>query len=363
MEEVTGKTPGKISGSRAGVPAVRSVVSGRVLPLSGDAGGTSGGRAAGRKPCPVCGSLEHPAPCRLETEPIREEQVEALRAGRDDADQKQRTAAEACQEAQISLEHESRRRIEIQGKLYGQNQDSPAAQPDVDALDKELRQMAQEIRRCRQAETTYTDRIAMEETIRQKREANGAGQKKLEAALELKRSEVQQAAIESQMRRNELEELSKRLEWKDSRTLRGELEKRSRELEALAEAVTAADKKVQECREKCRELEGSLSSLREHMEADSETDPEEKSSRRSGTGKRKKRAGRGFIGNICRCGRATRMHMRHFGCICRNGSSLTGKTADQRALPDGGRKTERRGADRFPDVCTAPVFPPDDTGS
>ena len=76
------------------------------------------------KPCPVCGSLEHPAPCRLETEPIREEQVEALRAGRDDADQKQRTAAEACQEAQISLEHESRRRIEIQGKLYGQNQAS-----------------------------------------------------------------------------------------------------------------------------------------------------------------------------------------------------------------------------------------------
>ena len=71
------------------------------------------------KPCPVCGSMEHPAPCRLETEPIREEQVEALRAGRDDADQKQRTAAEACQEAQISLEHESRRRIEIQGKLYG----------------------------------------------------------------------------------------------------------------------------------------------------------------------------------------------------------------------------------------------------
>ena len=32
-------------------------------------------------------------------------------------------------------------------------------------------------------------------------------------------------------------------------------------------------------------------------------------------------------------------------------------------LPDGGRKTERCGADRFPDVCTAPVFPPDDTGS
>lgn len=228
------------------------------------------------KPCPVCGSIEHPAPCRLETEPIREEQVEALRAGRDDADQKQRTAAEACQEAQISLEHESRRRIEIQGKLYGQNQDSPAAQPDADALEKELRQMAQEIRRCRQAEITYTDRIAMEETIRQKREANGVGQKKLEAALELKRSEVQQAAIESQMRHNELEELSKRLEWKDSRTLRVELEKRSRELETLAEAVTAADKKAQECREKCRELEGSLSSLREHMEADSETDPEEK---------------------------------------------------------------------------------------
>lgn len=104
-------------------------------------------------------------------------------------------AAEACQEAQISLEHESRRRIEIQGKLYGQNQDSPAAQPDVDALEKELRQMAQEIRRCRQAETTYTDRIAMEETTGRNGRRTEPGQKKLEAALELKRSEVQQAAI------------------------------------------------------------------------------------------------------------------------------------------------------------------------
>lgn len=49
------------------------------------------------------------------------------------------------------------------------------------------------------------------------------------------------------MRHNELEELSKRLEWKDSRTLRVELEKLQRELETLAEAVTAADKKAQEC--------------------------------------------------------------------------------------------------------------------
>ena len=167
----------KFQGSRAGVPAVRSVVS-RTRPAAFWRCRRDFWRQSCRKgkPCPVCGSLEHPAPCRLETEPIREEQVEALRAGRDNADQKQRTAAEACQGGADLWEHESRRRIEIQGKLYGQNQDSPAAQPDVDALEKELRQMAQEIRRCRQAETTYTDRIAMEETIRQKREANGAGQ-------------------------------------------------------------------------------------------------------------------------------------------------------------------------------------------
>lgn len=147
--------------------------------------------------------------------------------------------------------------------------------------------MAQEIRRCRQAETTYTDRIAMEETIRQKREANGAGQKKLEAALELKRSEVQQAAIESQTRRNELEELSKRLEWKDSRTLRVELEKRSRELETLAEAVTAADKKAQECREKCRELEEAYLRSGNIWKQIRKQIRKEKSSRRSGIGKRK----------------------------------------------------------------------------
>ena len=233
MEKVTGKTPGKIQAAARAYQQSDQLYQDASCRFLAMQAGLLAAELQEGKPCPVCGSLEHPAPCRLETEPIREEQVEALRAGRDDADQKQRTAAEACQEAQISLEHESRRRIEIQGKLYGQNQDSPAAQPDADALEKELRQMAQEIRRCRQAEITYTDRIAMEETIRQKREANGAGQKKLEAALELKRSEVQQAAIESQTRRNELEELSKRLEWKDSRTLRVELEKRSRELKHL----------------------------------------------------------------------------------------------------------------------------------
>lgn len=186
--------------------------------------------------------------------------------------------------------------------------------------------MAQEIRRCRQAETTYTDRIAMEETIRQKREANGAGQKKLEAALELKRSEVQQVAIESQTRRNELEELSKRLEWKDSRTLRVELEKRSRELETLAEAVTAADKKAQECREKCRELEGLIFAPGNVLKQIQKQNRKKKSSKIRHW-EEEKTAGRGFTGNMCRCGRATRMHMRHFGCICRNGSSLTGKNS------------------------------------
>ena len=155
MEKVTRKTPGKISGSHA-----RSMQQSNQLYqdascrfLAMQAGLLAAELQEG-KPCPVCGSLEHPAPCRLETEPIREEQVEALRAGRDDADQKQRTAAEACQEAQISLEHESRRRIEIQGKLDGQNQDSPAAQSDVDALEG-LRRMATEIRRCGERNHLY----------------------------------------------------------------------------------------------------------------------------------------------------------------------------------------------------------------
>ncbi len=62
-----------------------------------------------------------------------------------------------------------------------------------------------------------------------------------------------------------MEELSKRLEWKNMQELQDELLKHKSSLETLAMEASISDKKAQETREKCREIEGTLFSITEQI--------------------------------------------------------------------------------------------------
>ncbi len=221
------------------------------------------------EPCPVCGSMDHPHPCQLEGEPIREEQVEKLKKNRDKADNEQRTVARICQESKINLEHEKKRHIEISRKLYNDENhvgdDSEIQNYETDIPEKELENIAEKINKCSRSEKIYAARIAEEDSIRSRRESNEKKQKELEASLDQEREKINQAEGEYLTGKRELEELSKRLEWKNMQELQDELLKHKSSLETLAMEASISDKKAQETREKCREIEGTLFSITEQI--------------------------------------------------------------------------------------------------
>lgn len=227
------------------------------------------------EPCPVCGSTIHPNPCHMEGEPIREDQVEKLKERRDAADQNQRNAAQICQESKINLEHEKKRRVEIEKKLQRKDKNSPESSGFYSKfhieewqsvnLEKEIHDIADAIKKCCNEEAMYTERLAMEDTINKKRVSNEARKKELEIAIDKEKDDIKKAEIECLTREKELGGLSDRLEWKSTEELNSEILKSKKELDSLAQEALRTDRMLQECREKCRELEGTLSALKEQM--------------------------------------------------------------------------------------------------
>lgn len=228
------------------------------------------------KPCPVCGSVTHPNPCRMGEKPIREGQVESAKRAREAADQMQQETAAQCQEIRVLLESGKRQQAEIWKKLCAGTEESDSADEaeyrrleeffgESGRLQREISQSEERIQELKRRERIYAAQIDGEETLDRKKRENQKEQMELEKRLEEQREELKQAELEARTRKEKLEEMSQRLEWENLDALQAELQACKAEQETLSQTVLEAGKKVQERREKCKEMEGTLASVKEHL--------------------------------------------------------------------------------------------------
>lgn len=91
------------------------------------------------KPCPVCGALEHPAPCQLtqENQQLNREELERRRKAADDAAKAQETAASEAKSAQVKLTERQKAAEEAEKKLVENAKNIRESVPMATAADVE----------------------------------------------------------------------------------------------------------------------------------------------------------------------------------------------------------------------------------
>ena len=91
------------------------------------------------KPCPVCGALEHPAPCQLtqENQQLNREELDRRRKAADDAAKAQETAASEAKSAQVKLTERQKAAEEAEKKLVENAKNIRESVPMATAADVE----------------------------------------------------------------------------------------------------------------------------------------------------------------------------------------------------------------------------------
>ena len=212
-------------------------------------------------PCPVCGSLEHPAPARKGEAAPTEEDVKRARAA---AEQARRAAADAGGEAgrqkgMVAAEEENLKR-ELQELLpeTALEDAREVARARVKALAAQVRALDQQLEVLAEREKR---RAALDERIPQRELALVD----TEAGLAVVRENAASLAASASELEKQIAEQTAKLPYPDRRTAEGERKKLSDALETLAAALTSAEKELNDRRERMAGIRAAIAQLKQQL--------------------------------------------------------------------------------------------------
>ena len=222
------------------------------------------------QPCPVCGSLTHPAPARKSEQAPTQAELNQARA---EADAARTQAHEASVQAGEARATAKAKQDEVEGLISEAlgGCDFPQAESKarfrLEDVDDSIRQMELDI----PAVTKQTE---------QKAELDGSIPKQEDVRDRLRdalqKLEESSAAVNASIQalERQLEGFSS-LTYEDKAAAEGAIEDKKCRKAALEEALTGADTALRSQNEHCAELDGQLSGLRQSLESDANLeDPE-----------------------------------------------------------------------------------------
>lgn len=202
------------------------------------------------KPCPVCGALEHPAPCQLaqENQQLNREQLERRRKAADDAAKAQEEKAKESESAQVKLTERQKAAEEAEKKLVENARNIRENVPMATAADVEAMLQAW-LPELQSASKSVQAKVKALDDVRKNLDGAKAEREKLEEAA----SAAQETAKSTAVKKAEAEKTWKlhqeELSSSAYRTREDAVAQRTQAQEAKQKAETAASQAAEKERQ------------------------------------------------------------------------------------------------------------------
>lgn len=202
------------------------------------------------KPCPVCGALEHPAPCQLtqENQQLNREQLEKLRKAADDAAKAQEEKAKESESAQVKLTERQKAAEEAEKKLVENARNIRENVPMATAADVEAMLQAW-LPELQSASKSVQAKVDALKKVRENLDGAKAEREKLEKAASTAQETAKSTAAEKAAAEKTWKLHQEELSASPYRTREDAVAQRTQEQEAKQKAEAAASQAAEKERQ------------------------------------------------------------------------------------------------------------------